>query len=317
MKDALFCLVVWLACGSVPVTAQSIADKTPVVVFVHGRNQAVDSLAPVRKAFIGSFERAQIKWLGQAIVPDKNMVFVWYADAIDPKSERLPTNGACNFAEDESEEAKTRRKDVRDDLLGLAQALHLDGLALRTLTGDTYKYLTSGSARCDADSRLAAELDGRGLRNRPLIIVAHSMGGIVALASIKRNAESLTRAGRFDIIRLVTVGTQVGQPIILRGLFGSYVQVPVPEPNTIKSWRNFMNEGDKLAFPARKSFMATNGARRPEDIAINTPGDRHAATNYLADRKVLRAILWKWCAAQPSQIKPTKCAAVESEGDVH
>jgi len=297
-------------------------SATPAIVFVHGRNQPIDSLEAVRAIFLGSFDRAQKQWLGEAIVPAGDLGFVWYADAIDPNSDRIPTSGSCNFAEDMSRAAEdmstaaeARRGDIRDDLMGLATSLHLDGLGLRILTADTYKYLTSTVTRCEADSRLAGELSNRGFSDRLIIVVAHSMGGIVSFASIKRNAESLTPANRFSVLRLVTIGTQVGVPVILKGLLGSYVQTPVAEPLSIASWRNFINQGDKLAFPARASFKATNADRLPVDIRINTPGERHSAANYLADRRVVRAILWAWCTSQLTS-KPAKCAVVEEQGDV-
>src|SRR5215216_5218150 len=56
---------------------------------------------------------------------------------------------------------------------------------------------------------------------------------------------------------------QVGLPVVLQGLSGSYVTPPVPEPLTIASWINFRNRGDKLGFDAHDSFKATDERRLP------------------------------------------------------
>src|SRR5215211_6208413 len=104
---------------------------------------------------------------------------------------------------------------------------------------------------------------------------------------------------------------QVGLPVVLQGLSGSYVTPPVPEPLTIASWIHFRNRGDKLGSDAHDSFKATDERRLPRDVVIDAPGDRHAATVYLADRHVVRALLGAWCRAYTATSKPPACVKVE------
>jgi hypothetical protein len=264
-------------------------------------------MSEVRASFVNTFRSAQRGWLGREIVPAGAYSFVWYADIIGRQTNEVGSSGGCAFAADPS----TREvDDWRDALLQLASSLNLDGPLLRVFTEDTHKYLSSGQARCEANARLVEALAKDRVRGRPLIVVAHSMGGIVSFASLKQNAEQLDPADRLRVLRLVTMGTQVGQELVLKGLYGSFVSKPFPLPRTISEWVNILNAGDKLAFSTSGAFAATDTARLPKDWQINTSGDRHAVESYLKDRTVLRAILTPWCAAVTGAARPAECATV-------
>jgi pimeloyl-ACP methyl ester carboxylesterase len=280
---------------------------TPAVVLVHGRGQQGRTIQEVRRRFEDAFEEAQRTLLGRVIVPTSAVAFVWYADVIDKDAERPPTAMRCGFAEADTPERTARNKDLRDGLIALAERLNLDRPALKLFTQDTYQYLSDANARCEADSRLEQAIADARVGGRPLVIVAHSMGGIVTFASLWRNAQSLDDSSRLDVRRLVTVGTQVGQPLILKGLLGTFVAQPVPEPATIRSWVNFMNKGDMLAFQVRSSFKSTDSTRLPRDLTIDASGDRHAIKTYFSDLRVITAVLFAWCGAHPPVGRPTEC----------
>jgi pimeloyl-ACP methyl ester carboxylesterase len=283
------------------------AQPNPVIVFVHGRGQDDKDRPGVQAAFVDTFRVAQRRWLGREIIPATAYAFVWYADLIAPAVAQAPSAGACAFAQQSAPSVVT---DWRDALLGLASSLQLDGPMLRLLTEDTHRYLSSGRTRCETNARLLETISSAQFGDRQLIVVAHSMGGIVSLAALKQNAEQLDSADRFSVIRLVTLGTQVGQPLILKGVYGSFVDPPFPVPSTIREWVNFQNKGDRLAFTARSSFQASDTLRLPRDRAIDTSGDRHAIRSYLNDREVLRAIIAPWCSAQRAPARPPECATV-------
>jgi hypothetical protein len=306
-----------LVCSSVTLGSGVIEaqDDRPIVVFVHGRGQLGRNAREVRTQFVNAFNQAQQTHLGTAIVPDSDIAFVWYADVIDTSMTPPPMSQSCSAVSDA--ESIAMWKDWRSRLIGFAQSLGLETPVLNRFMNDTYTYLSSVKARCEADSRLELELAMQKVIGRPLIVVAHSMGGIVSFASIRQNATVPQASDRLNVTRFVTLGTQVGVDLILEGLLGSFTKPPVPEPNTILGWRNFLNEGDKLAFVVGPSFQATNPQRRPVDISINATGERHAATTYLSDSRVVRAILWPWCRAFPPKTpKPAGCAQIEKMGDV-
>lgn len=295
-------------CAAIPAETQQSA---PAIIFVHGRGQEGKSINAVRDTFVTAFRRAERAWLGQSIVPNSAIGFVWYADAIDATQERISVAPGCAFAETQTPLDNDIRDDLRDGLMRLATSLGLDDVGIRFFTEDTFRYLSSLRVRCEANARLEMALTSQHLRGRSVVIVAHSMGGIVSLASLQLNSRYINPRDRLQVLRFVTLGTQIGNDIVLKGLFGTYVEPPVPVPATIGSWINFRNSGDMLSFPTRGSFTATDALRIPRDVDINTSGARHSVTSYLASRHVVKAILEPWCRGHAIATKPARCSIVE------
>lgn len=287
----------------------------PVVVLVHGRGQSGSSIDEVRNRFTGAFRDAQVARFGIQIVPDSDVGFVWYADVLDPTSQRPPGAVQCMHAMSVTNPSQGWIDGLRSALIDFAASVHLDKPLIKTFMADTYDYLSSPTARCEANTRVAValEIDYRG---RPVVLVAHSMGGIVSFSALAENSRTLNPQDRVHITRFVTIATQIGVRQVLSGLDGSYTSLPVPEPITIDSWRNFRNEGDLLAFDTGPAFDATDKMREPRDIVIHEHGDPHAATTYLANAQVLQSILWSWCRSYPpAPSKPVQCAQVAQAAD--
>jgi hypothetical protein len=318
MPSLLFVVFLCIASLVDPATVRGQAPPpvSPVLVLVHGRGQEGRKPSDVRRLFVDAFVAGERTVAGSEIVPAADIAFVWYADLIDPNAEAPDRTMGCSFAVEQTARSKAALDDWRQRLIGVLAAAGMQQPIMQRFMADTYKYLAEPDVRCEVDARLELEIGENGLRGRPLVVVAHSMGGIVTLSSLAENAGVIDPADRLRVVRLVTIGTQVGLPLVLEGLFGNLVTPPVPEPITIASWTNFMNEGDKLAFPTTGSFKASDAARLPRDVRIDVPGDRHAATSYLSDPRVMRSALWAWCRAYPAgSQKPAGCAKVEGAGD--
>lgn len=300
-----------------PLLAQPAQPRiAPVVIFVHGRGQPADSIAAVRERFTGAFKSAQLAAYGAQIVPDSDIGFVWYTDVFDPGAQVPDTAPQCQFATASSATTQARLDGLREALIKAAVAAGLDKLLLKHFMADTYDYLSSANSRCEANMRVSMRLGSAQFAGRSVVLVAHSMGGIVSYAALMENALTPDTASDFHIARFVTLATQIGVPQVLRGVDGAYIQPPVPEPRMIRSWTNFRNTDDLLAFPVRRSFMATDPARRPREIVIDQPGDRHAVTTYLSNRTVLQTILWAWCDSFRSVVsRPRQCDHILRGGD--
>lgn len=296
------------AVASDDVLAQGSSDLSgiPVVVFVHGRGQSEKALDEVRSRFFNSFRGSQQRHFGKEVVPSSATRFVWYADAIDPQSTAMPLSDTCKFAGNVQVDAAFRT-DLRRGLIRIAQRIGLSDSALNAFAGDTHKYLTSPAVRCEADARLSQTLFAPDVLGRPVVVVAHSMGGIVTYSALDRLSTTTGIAARPKISRLITIGTQVGVTEILQGLQGSLVSVPVPVPNLIEEWANFWNEGDLLAFETTGQFKATDLIRVPEDHPIRAAGNAHAIETYLGNADVVAAIVDAWCKAYRGQA-PNDCA---------
>lgn len=288
--------------------AQSTGSGTPVVVFVHGRGQLEQSYDQVQARFLDTFRSSQLQHFGAEVVPRSAERFVWYADAIDPKSTTMPSSPACKYASSSPADAAFS-SDLRRKLIRIGQSVGLSDAALYAFAQDTHKYLTKPDARCEADARLSQALLAPDVMGRPLVVVAHSMGGIVAFSAFDKLSTTVG-ATKPTISRFITIGTQVGVTEILQGLQGSLVTVPVPVPNIVEEWSNFLNEGDLLAFSTQGQFKATNPIRMPEDLGIMASGGSHAIETYLGNADVVTVIANAWCGAFRSPA-PKECALAD------
>lgn len=298
-------------CARVDAQQEIKGLNAPVVIFIHGRGQGESALDEVKSRFFGAFQSSQRKEFGMELLPNSALRFVWYADVIDTKSTTPPQSENCRFAADKQMDTSFRI-DLRRSLIRIAQSLGLTDAALNAFAGDTHKYLTNPAIRCEADARVLQILSSSELRDRPKIIVAHSMGGIVAFSAIDKISGVAVGANRPKINQLITVGTQIGVTEVLQGLQGSFVKPPVPLPNIIPGWINFQNEGDLLAFTTDGQFEASVATRLPLDIPIKAAGDPHAIETYLGDSGVVKEIAKSWCEAFLGE-PPSGCSLVKRD----
>ncbi len=303
-----------LLAGHVPAGLSQPSNKSDandaVVVFVHGRGQAPEKEVTIREKFFHAFAEGQRKLYGRTVVDAADLRFAWYADVIDPGSSAQPSSPNCKFLATTSASAKFQ-KELRESLIRVAQAAGLDDFGLQVLAKDTYRYLTKPEVRCEADTRLQSILVDPELKGRPIILVAHSMGGLVSFSAIDALSRVAGSGERPHVSRFITLGTQIGLPEVIQGLQGGYVKTPVPLPNLIDGWENFRNQGDKLAFATEGSFKATDANREPIDLSISTVGARHAIESYLGNPEVVRTITEAWC----NKLAPTdsRCTGVNDK----
>lgn len=302
-----FCILVPLSS-----VAESDVVSKPIVLFVHGRGQSEKHEADVRGLFYDTFEASQKKHTGSVIIGTEDLRFVWYADVIDPRSQPPQFSQNCRFAEDRSLPTSIKQR-LRNELIDAAQKRGLDDFGLKVLARDTFLYLSQVAVRCEADARVLREVEAAAAEGRGIIVVAHSMGGIVSFSAIQKLSQ--VASSSFSIAHFVTVGTQVGLEPVLRGLSGEMVRPPVPVPVAVQKWTNFMNRGDALAFETEGMFEATDRKRKPFDDEINAEGRRHAITTYLNDRNVVTSIVDTWCALV-GEANPNCASAMSSTNAV-
>lgn len=290
----LVCVTLW----ALPVAAS--AQGNPVVVLIHGRDQDPTAREAVRAEFVGALVDGQRALWGREVIPRDHIAFVWYGDLIGSGAPVVASPGCVGLQQDnQASAADLDSADPTDPfrarLIGLLTAVGVEAQVLRTFTRDTYRYFSSMRIRCEADARLESQLRQQNFRQRPLIIAAHSMGGIVSLSSLVSNAQAI--GGRLRVPQYITMGTQVGVEPIYQAMFGTMVRPPIPVPNTITRWTNFRNSGDLLSFPVESVYTSTVPERRPVDVTINQSGERHASRSYLTNPTVVRAIVGSWCRA--------------------
>lgn len=156
---------------------------------------------------------------------------------------------------------------------------------------DTRAYLTGGQQHCDTNKALADTLTRLHGAQRPIIVVAHSMGGMVLFSHLHENSQAPYT------IRLVSVGSQLGVPDLLPMIFGSAVQRAIL-PRQIIAWSNFTGRHDYIGFDIDRNAFLTYSLVPFANVRIDT-GNRtpHAIGEYLQHRTVARDIVQAWCTA--------------------
>lgn len=123
--------------------------------------------------------------------------------------------------------------------------------------GDVFAYLGAGGLRkpireCVRTSLLQAWAERIG--DEPLVVVGHSMGGVILTDMLADLAASNLPAD-FKTDCLITVGSQSGLFQAVGGLIGGLpVDSKVQRPACVSTWLNVFDPIDPLAFRAEASF---------------------------------------------------------------
>jgi pimeloyl-ACP methyl ester carboxylesterase len=279
------------------------AQPRPLVLLVHGRGQATrDSAALRRDALEALRESARAAAVDHAdeadrTLRDDDVRVVWYADLLDPRRTVAPCTLGAAVASSASVSPLGTIAMIAGALLGAAadgaQASRDSAGAgsLRALVGDL-RFLGDGDTRCAAERRVGDALAAAHREGRPVVLVAHSLGALVAWDYLARRAAP----ERADVERLVTLGSPVGSADVRRLVFGD--DGPgLGLPRAVRSWVNVVHAGDPFATRLRADSTAVADTALSDVAAESARGDPHDLLGYLADPATARAVLGAWCAA--------------------
>jgi pimeloyl-ACP methyl ester carboxylesterase len=220
---------------------------------------------------------------------------VWYADALDP---RAPA--ACPDRSRRSTPASQVGSVLGavGTLMGAVADLsgEHEAAALRSLAGDLL-YLGDEGKRCAAEERLAGALARAAAEDRPIIVVAHSFGSLVAY----HHLQTRDTAGAVTVERLITVGSLIGRPELRDLLLGQDGRRAALPPG-VGSWVNVRDPEDPFAAPLHSVRADSAQAERIRDVRTERAGarDPHDAARYLIDPATARAVRESWCSASRS-----------------
>jgi pimeloyl-ACP methyl ester carboxylesterase len=282
--------------------SQSVADRgRPVILMLHGRGMLDRDTALLRNLWLEGLRKGASGATAKATVSDTDVRLVWYADVLDPASTE-----SCEYA---STDPRARREAGVDpelktfasavgNVLGALTNLVSDKQAssqLRALAGDA-AFLSDPRKRCASEARLAAAIDRAQREGRPVIVVAHSLGSLVAYDYLS------SRQDTGIVRRLVTVGSPVGSADLRRLLIGGDSTDALAVPRSVASWVNVRTQGDALAapLPIVTDIVTTSASGET---------DPHEMIGYLRNPATAAAVLSGWCEAFVSSA-PAACGEI-------
>jgi len=229
------------------------------------------------------------------LIPDSSTRFFWYADILN--------SAGCSYLNGVGDKVSTFTTELRDLFLKAAGRLPNDAsrAVVDAVAHDTEVYLGNQRIGCAVDKALEKIIFDSSQSTDSFIVVAHSMGSLVAYKTFLNNLGALPVHVYF-----LTFGSMLAELDVQRALLGSLLTPPPVVPMPVEWWRNVVNRGDLLAFPSAGVFFTENPAKAPKDLPINTPQtsangtayfvSRHDAGAYLRDPSTANAIREAWCA---------------------
>lgn len=302
MNALLTCAVgvVALAVCTAPTPARAPAAR-PVILLVHGRGMQDRDSASTRKEWLAALRSGAASFTRAATIDDADVRLVWYADVLDPRSTE-----ACDYDPTDARARRDAKTDaelkqmvsIAGGLINLISALADDSTAkeIRAFSADA-TFLSDAQKRCAAEARLGVAIDRAKREGRPIVLVAHSLGALVAYDYLSARADTGLIQDFF------TLGSMAGAPDLRRLVIGGDSTDTFSVPVSVKEWTNIRNEKDGLAMPL------TIG----RDIVTNPPADEpdpHEMVGYLRGSMTARTILHAWCAAVPSN-RPQGCIDIQ------
>jgi pimeloyl-ACP methyl ester carboxylesterase len=221
-------------------------------------------------------------------IEDGDVRVVWYADVLDPRSA-----AGCDYDPGDVRARRDRETDAglkqvvafAGGLINLISVLADDSTAgeFRALAADA-AFLGDARKRCASEARLGAAVDAAKREGRPVVLVAHSLGALLAYDYLSARRDTGV------IEHFITLGSMAGASDLRRLVIGGDSTDAFTVPRSVKEWTNIRNESDGLAVPL------TIG----RDIVTNPPADEpdpHELVGYLRGTMTARTILGDWCEA--------------------
>ncbi len=272
----------------------------PVIILVHGRGQILGDSVAARAEWSRALKRGAAKIGSDSMLGEDDAWVAWYADALDPLAPatcNAKTASATSSSEPQSDDEELREFFAAAGA-GITAALDMiDGYAreeARALAGDLL-FLGDPVRRCAAESQLENALSRAAQQKRPVILVAHSFGSLLAYGYLQ-SASDIDSAA-VEIHQFVTIGSLLGAPGARQLFLGDH-NARASLPPGVRAWTNVVDVRDALAHPI--VFALDSSTARVGNV-FTSPGapnsDPHSVTRYLTDSATARVVLGAWCEA--------------------
>jgi hypothetical protein len=288
------------------------ATKSARIVFVHGRGQQGLNSATLKTAWLAALNRGA-KANHQTIPAGIDVRFPFYGDKLDEYTRQFAipltsdVHARGNAVDDEflefqaqfAEELRVKAgvTDAQVDaeyvegpeargplnwkwVQAILRAIDKNGTgmnqkSLELFTRDVFLYTTRPGVRDEIDRIVAAELT-----SEPTVIVAHSLGTIVAYSILTTDRRDL------KVPLLVTVGS----PLAVRAVRDQFR--PLRSPTPVTKWYNAFDTRDVVAlYPLDDQNFPVQPTVENNSTVKNHTDNRHGIDGYLDDGRVAKRIV--------------------------
>ena len=258
--------------------------QRPIVILVHGRGQLGQDTSALRREWKRDLD-SSLTLVGMPHLADADVRLAWYADVLDPESD-----GSC-IARDTSDDSLSFGDVARGFLGFLASAVPADDAhEVRGLMSDLL-YVLDPSKQCAAERRVGEVIEAASRENRPVIVVAYSLGSLVTYGYLKSRPPPTDPKG-FSNLRLVTLGSPLGVRAIREMIFGESGDT-LRIPPSVAGWENVYDPNDFFSAPLEGVLYPRSVHDRPTHATERE--DPHNLGRYLRDRATGAAITRAMC----------------------
>jgi len=244
------------------------SPRRPLVIVVHGRGHVADDSAAFRRQWKRDLDAA----FADARLPaldDADVRLAWYADVLDPTAGTQCSTGADTLS---------GAQETLGFLSALVSLVPDTARELRGLMGDLL-YVADKSRRCAAEDRIGRALADAAASRRPVIVVAYSLGSLVAYDYLGARRDTT------QTVELITLGSPLAVPEV-REIFG--VEGALKTLPGVRRWENVYDDNDVFAGPL-------GGGLARDHVLSGTGADAHSIGHYLTDTTTARILAGALC----------------------
>lgn len=206
---------------------------------------------------------------------DFTLQCAWYADLLREQSDSTWPNISAEIrhAFDNLGGGSSVRSWL-DTLLDSAAAQHISDWVVQLFLAQAWRYLNDPLPRAESRHRFQ-----QALANNTRVVIAHSLGSVVAWEALMRNAQ--------NVDTLITIGSPLAMPqVIAHKLQPTPVDGLLGRP-AIRRWVNISHVDDWIAHPASLDDHVAGGV---EDYLIEHSESPHNVLNYLRSEPLAAAV---------------------------
>lgn len=300
----------------------------PLIVLIHGRAQEFKPAESLRRDWIAALSDGFAK-VGAPRPDSADVVLVLYRDLFEPGRpsrvngcigvlpQRLSDGEGSSLSMDGELGSGPLRKSV---MATFEDSEYAHRLIVGRLP-DTDEWLSDPAVRCAVNQRLHDALASADSAGRPVIVVGHSMGTLVAFATLQERRS----LGALPLRRFVALGSQLPSAYlrkkIARMTYGAGATLDASHAESMVLARGRFDyvglrrhdaDGRQLLRAKAKPNLVFTRDSTYVDLEIDTDAnDPHSIESYLLHPLVALAIASPWCAGNDACATPPAVQACD------